>query len=253
MNDDPYGDPALYDLEYADHREDVLHYAKLAFAGGPVLELGCGTGRLTLPIARAGIEVDGIDLAPGMLEGIRAKLAREPGAIARRVRVFPGDFRAPPAELRSDYAAVFWPFNAIHHCRDVADIDATLAAAKQRLLPRGTVGIDLYLPDRELYDRDPEKTYEHRIMRDPRTGERLHTWERGWWDEETRIHHVVYTYRADDATERETHLQLRMFERQEIEAALDRAGLEIVSSAEDFDGTPLRASSLKWVLVLRAR
>lgn len=254
MKDDPYGDPALYDLEYADHREDVLHYVRLACsAGWPVLELGCGTGRLTLPIARAGVAVDGLDLAPGMLEGLRAKLALEPRAVAERVGVHAGDFRTPPDTLQPSYAAVFWPFNTIHHCRHPDDIDATLEAAKARLKPGGTLALDLYLPDRNLYDRDPNKTYEHRNMRDPRTGARLHTWERGWWDEAERIHHVVYTYRADDGAQRETHLRLRMFERDEIEAALERAGLAIVSSAEDFAGTPLRASSLKWVLVLRVR
>lgn len=251
MKDDPYGDPRLYDLEYADHREDILHYVKLAReAGGPVLELGCGTGRLTLPIARAGVPIDGIDLAPGMLRGLTHKLAAEPLRVADRVRVLEGDFRSPPAGLRTDYATVIWPFNAIHHCRHPDDIVTTLQASLARLRPGGTIALDLYLPDRALYDRDPEQTYEHRIMRDPRSGARLHTWERGWWDEATRVHHVVYTYRAADGSERNTHLALRMFERDELEATFASVGLTVRTSSEDFSGTPLKPSSLKWVLTL---
>ena len=65
---DPYFLPHLYDMEYEGHHEDVLHYVRLAaLQRGRVLELGCGTGRLTLPIARSGQEVVGVDYAQEML------------------------------------------------------------------------------------------------------------------------------------------------------------------------------------------
>ena len=254
MQDDPYANPTLYDLEYADHNEDIQYYVSLARnSGGRVLELGCGTGRLTLPIARAGVQIDGIDLAEGMLEGLRLKVGAEPAPIANRIRFFPGDFREPPAHLRTDYAAVIWPFNALHHCRDGEDVRRTLEAAKARMRPGALLAFDLYLPDRELYDRDPDQTYEHRIFSDPRTGQPLHTWERGWWDEPTKIHHVVYTYKSSTGTAEHCHLKLRMFERKEILALLEHAELEIVDSYEDFSGAPLKRHSLKWVVTCRCR
>lgn len=254
MQDDPYASASLYDLEYADHLEDIQHYVAIAKqAGGRVLELGCGTGRLTLPIARAGVQIDGIDLAEGMLEGLRLKVAAEPAPVANRIRFFPGDFRTPPAHLLNNYAAVIWPFNALHHCRNTDDVLQTLEAAKARMRRGALLAFDLYLPDRELYDRDPEQTYEHRIFSDPRTGQPLHTWERGWWDENARIHHVVYTYKGSTGTLEHCHLRLRMFERNEILELLDRAELEIVDSYEDFSGAPLQRHSLKWVLTCRCR
>lgn len=254
MTDDPYADPALYDLEYTDHTEDIAYYTRLASRSpGPILELGCGTGRLTLPMARAGAHVDGLDLARPMLEGLRLKLGAEPATIQARVRFWEGDFRAPPDHTRTDYAWVVWPFNALHHCTGPDDVRATLGAARDRLVPGGGIALDVYLPDRELYDRDPARTYEHRIFRDPRTGRPLHTWEQGWWDEATLTHHVVYTYRDPSGGEDRAHLQLRMFEHAELVALFHEAGFRIAFSAEDFAGRPLRAGSLKWVVQLRSR
>jgi SAM-dependent methyltransferase len=254
MKDNPYADPALYDLEYAGHTEDIEYYRGIAQRSrGPVLELGCGTGRLTLPIARAGIRIDGIDLEPKMLEGLRLKIAAEPPPIQARVRFWEGDFREPSGTPRDDYAIVLWPFNAIHHCREPVDVVRTLRWVGDHLAPGGRVAVDAYLPDRTLYDRDPNRTYEHRIFADPRTGQPLHTWEQGWWDEPTHTHHVVYTYRHRDGTEERCHLQLRMFERDELEAMVEEAGYRVVFRAEDFTGSPMRKTSLKWVAQLEPR
>lgn len=251
MEDDPYADAALYDLEYNGHQEDLTYYVDLSrSAKGPILELGCGTGRLTLPMAREGAHVDGIDRAPGMLEGLRLKLASESAAVQARVRFWEGDFREPGPDARASYAWVIWPFNAIHHCRGPADVLKTLLDAKARLAPGGQIALDLYLPDRELYDRDPSRTYEHRVFKDPRTGQPLHTWEQGWWDEENRMHHVVYTYKQRSGIEERAHLHLRMFEREEIHQILSEADLRITHSASDFRDTPLEKKSLKWVLRL---
>ncbi|MEZ4320993.1 MAG: class I SAM-dependent methyltransferase [Myxococcota bacterium] len=251
MNEDPYADAALYDLEYADHTEDIGYYTTLAsLSTGPLLELGCGTGRLTLPMARRGACVDGVDASDGMLEGLRLKLAAEPAPVQARIRFWNGDFREPNPHLRTDYEWVLWPFNAIHHCKSPDDVVRTLGWVREHLGPDGRVALDAYLPDRTLYDRDPKKTYEHRIFKDPRTGQPLHTWEQGWWDEASRTHHVVYTYKHRDQTEERAHLTLRMFEQEELASLFREAGFRITFSAEDFQGTPLRPASLKWVIQL---
>lgn len=252
MNDDnPYADPALYDLEYADHTEDVTYYQRLAVdAEGPILELGCGTGRLTLPMARMGARVDGIDLAPEMLEGLRLKVASLEPKDQARIRFYKADFRVLPDHLESAYDLIIWPFNALHHCRSEEDVEQTLLGALNRLAPGGRIALDVYLPDRELYSRDPKQTYEHRIFEDPRSGMPLHTWEQGWWDEPTKTHHVVYTYRHRSGFSEKCHLRLRMFEHAELIALFERLGLKVVHSASDFVGSARTPTSLKWVVQL---
>src|SRR5207245_10623250 len=92
---DPYALMArFYDADYeADGRgEDIAFYSALARKlGGPVLEMGCGSGRNLLPIARSGIAIHGIDSSPAMLGALRAKLSAEPSQVSRRVGLMERD------------------------------------------------------------------------------------------------------------------------------------------------------------------
>jgi SAM-dependent methyltransferase len=245
--DDLYRDPALYDLEYADKVDDVVFYARLAArAGGPVLELGCGTGRLTLPMARAGATVTGIDAAEPMLRALRGRLALEDGAVRRRVTTRVGDFTRlsePPV-----YALAVLPFNALHHCAHHRDLLALLDGVRRALRPGGRFVLDCYLPDPALYARDPDARYEERVFVDPVSGERLLSWETGRYDPLSQVHEVRYVYRSEPGDERVVALRLRMFYPQELRAILDWAGFRVVDEAEDFEGSPLHEASLKWVL-----
>ena len=249
---DLYQDPSLYDLEYAHQDDDVVYYVEQALAGnGPVLELGCGNGRITLPLARAGVHVHGVDRAPGMLADLARKVRAEDPEVARRIRWSEGDFTA--LEVRGVYDRIFLPFNAIHHCRSHRDVLALLDGVRTRLRPKGRFLLDLYLPDPSLYARDPNVRYEPRDFIDPSTGGPLRSWESGWYDPMTQTHHVRYIYRDHTGHERTVALDLRMFYPQELRALLDWGGFDIVREAEDFSGKVLGGTSLKWVLELAPR
>ena len=83
---------AIYDAIYADRDDAAFWQAMAAAAGeGPILELGCGTGRVLLPLARAGYEITGLDLAADMIDRCRAKLRAEPPEVRARVRLLVAD------------------------------------------------------------------------------------------------------------------------------------------------------------------
>ncbi len=249
-DDDPYGLGPLYDLEYVNHTEDLRHYTDLAIeSDGPVLELGCGTGRLLLSIAAMGFAVHGVDRSATMLAQLDEKLARQGAGIRSRVTFGRGDFQTWTPNRQ--YPLVLLPFNAIHHCRHRDEMVAMLGVVRRALAPGGIFALDCYLPDLELYDRDPDQRFEERIFEDPRTGARLRSWEQGWWDTKTQIHHVVYVYCHEDGREERAHLQFSMYELDELRATFTEAGFEIVNEASDFSGGALLADSLKWVGVLR--
>jgi len=249
--DDPYIRPVIYDLEYADHDEDIDWYVRMAQrARGLVLDLGCGTGRLTLPMARAGASVIGVDRSPEMLRTLGDKLRLEDPDVRIRVRYKLGDFR--DLDLQQRFALVLLPFNAIHHCGDLDEVRQVMAEIRGVLAPGGRVGFDCYLPDRELYRRNPDKRYEERTFTDPRTGGELQSWEQGWWDEETSTHHVVYTYEQETGEQVRAHLALRMFELGEIRSVIRQTPFTILSEYSDFEGGPVRPNSLKWVAILEA-
>src|SRR5690606_15357794 len=106
---------------------DVPHYLRLADdAGGRVLELGAGTGRLTAALARAGHEVVAVELSAAMLERARARLGAE--GLAGRVRLLEGDMRAlGDLPLGGEFALVLAPFNTLMHLYTLSDQDAALA------------------------------------------------------------------------------------------------------------------------------
>jgi len=248
MSDEPYRDGLLYDLEYRDFDEDVAYYVELAralAAGRPVVELGCGTGRLTLPLARAGIDTIGVDRAGAMVDRLEEKLGTEPADVAARVRIVRADYRdwAPDERV----PLVLWPFNAVHHLDSTDALVAMLALIRRWVRPRGVLALDGYLPDPDLYGPDPETRHERRTFRDPRTGEPIESWEQGWWDAAARTSHVVQVYRRPGGAETRVHLRLRMFTRDELHEAIRRAGWRLVAEYRDFGGEPPAPDALKWV------
>jgi SAM-dependent methyltransferase len=138
-----------YDLTHADLTADIpfiLHLAQQT--NGSLLELGCGSGRLLLPLARAGHPVIGLDNSPAMLERARTKLAKEAEAVQSRVRLVEADMaefnlngRAP----HSRYPLILIPYNTFMHL-DSAQALATLKRVKAHLGEDGKLFIDLANP-----------------------------------------------------------------------------------------------------------
>ncbi len=135
----------FYDWEYASRTQDIPFYLDLAARyGTPVLELACGTGRLTLPLARAGFDVVGLDLAQEMLRLLRRKLRQEPPDVRRRLRLVTGDMTA----FRPDTPArlAFVPFSSFFCLHTAAQRLACLRCAHRALAPRGAFLIDVQTP-----------------------------------------------------------------------------------------------------------
>jgi SAM-dependent methyltransferase len=248
MSEDPYADPVLYDLEYANYTRDIDWYrALVAGVGGPILELGVGSGRMALPLLEDGHELVGVDRSQPMLDAFARRLARAP-SLAERCELHCGDFR--DLSLGRRFPTVLLPFNALHHCADDDELDQLLATVRRHLAPRGVFGLDCYLPDPELYHRDPEERYEPRVFLRPDNGETLTSWEQSWFDIAHSVHHVRYTYQRADGTEHQVALDLRMWRREDLHTRLAAAGLHIVHEMADFDGLAMTEDATRTVLVL---
>lgn len=139
-------DAEIYDIVYAAMgAEDVHWYRKLAGeAGGPVLELGAGTGRTALPIARDGAEIDCLDLDEGMLSRLDARLAEEPEDVRCRVRTFSGDMR--DFNMDREYALIQIPFRAFLHNITRDDQLACLRCCYRHLRPDGVLAFNIFHP-----------------------------------------------------------------------------------------------------------
>lgn len=141
MNYDPLAD--LYDLQYRHYRDDLPFYTRLADDyGGPVLELGAGTARVSAALASAGYEVVALEPSPKMTERGQARLAAER---LTTVCYRQGDMRS--ARLEQQFPLIIAPFNTLMHAYTLSDQDRTLQTVRAHLEPGGRFAFDLYTPN----------------------------------------------------------------------------------------------------------
>ena len=167
---DPTGGYDSFVAEYYDHippyreRPDLDFYIEMGREiGDPILELGCGTGRILIPLARAGLEVVGLDLSQSMLGVCVERLAREGEAVHSRTHLIRADMRS--FDLGRSFRLVTVPFRAFQHLLEIEDQLACLNRIHHHLLDGGALILDLFNPslqrltdDRYLseYEVEPE-------------------------------------------------------------------------------------------------
>jgi SAM-dependent methyltransferase len=211
---------ALYDPWSKSVTEDVDFYvAQARKSGGPVVELGVGTGRIAVPVARAGIHVIGVDDSEAMLVLCRAR-AEEAG-VSDLVELRPGDLRRPPVLER--VPLVTCPFRALLHLGSDEERLEALRAVYRLLLPRGRFVFDVFAPSME----DVEETNGRWLEREPGI------WERADWDLKRRI--LTLAVRGEAG---ETAMQLAWRSPEEWRALLERAGFEVEAMYGWFDLRP---------------
>ena len=141
--------PDLYDaVTPTSLQGDVEWYCRKAQeSGGPVLELGAGTGRVTLAIAEAGVPIHALDASEAMVEALRVKLATRPPQVRERVTPVVGDMRA--FELPDRFGLIISPFRAFLHNLTEADRVACLDRVRQHLRPEGRFAFNVFHPSLE--------------------------------------------------------------------------------------------------------
>ncbi len=156
-NSESYRGPAArwYDAVYGWRIEDIPFYQRLAeeWAGpaGAVLELGAGSGRITLPLARAGFHVTAVDSSPDMVEILERRLAAEPAAARRLVEPVRQDIRR--LHLDRLYRLVCLPFNTLLMLSQPHDRQQALDHVREHLAPSGAFAFEVFTPDPERLRR----------------------------------------------------------------------------------------------------
>jgi SAM-dependent methyltransferase len=242
---DTYGFVAdLYDhvLPYR-ARQDVAFFVDLAReSGGPVLEVGCGTGRVLIPTARAGIEIVGLDYSPPMMNICRERLRQEPADVQGRATLVDGDMRA--FDLDRAFPLVTTPFRPFQHLLTVEEQLACLASIRRHLTEEGRLVLDLFNPSIDALANEPigeeihhEPEFE---MPDGRRIRRCHKIVA--CDRARQVNEVELIYDITHPDEREERLvhafPFRYLFKFEAEHLLARAGFEVEQLYADYDKRP---------------
>jgi len=246
-----FEDPSYYDATYADRHEDVAYYTELGARHKRILEHGVGTGRIALPLARAGSSVTGVDHSREMLARLRERLATEPEQVRKQLTLVRGDMRTKRFEPAS-FSLAICPFNAALHLYRRTDIEAWLSCVREALTARGELVFDVSMPNPADLGRNPAVPFRTPPFRHPTMG-RVRYWEHFDYDAPRQVMFVSMHFQpmAKGKSSFMTPLAQRMFFPQELEALLHYNGWRMTECYGDFSKGPLTNDSD--VMVIHAR
>ena len=252
-----YEDAELYDFEYRRRRQDVSFYRRLAREAcggrpGTILELACGSGRLTTALARDGHQVVAVDLSRAMLARLAARVERLPRVVRDRIVPVHADMRTFAAAARFPF--VVSAFNSFEHLYTSVEVAACLARVQGALAPGGRFAFDVQNPNLEWLTRDPEKRWARTAFKHPVTGRKLVYSTNHDYDPVSQIALIRLYYEAvgpGPQRERVVHLSQRKFFPAELEALVSHAGFTVLRRYGDFLGSDLTGDAESQILVCR--
>ena len=237
-----YDTPALYDRIVVPGPCEAFYDALAGRARGPVLDLACGTGRLTIPLALRGHAMTGVDASPAMLELARRKAVEHGLAVP----FWLGDMRS--FALGRRFPLVIITCNSLAHLADGQDLASCLACVARHLEPGGLLAFDVVRPDVDILSRCGSGPV--RLDRGPNPATAIAIEEQASYDPIRQVRELRWRVLEPGAGEIAA-LSLRQFFPQEVPLLLQAAGLALVERHGDFDGGPLTARSLNQVCVAR--
>lgn len=211
-----------------------------------ILELCCGTGRLTLPIAKEEYHICGVDYTSSMLERAKTK-ASEAGL---EINFIEADIRTLNLQEKFDF--VFIPFNSIHHLYQNEDLVKTLSGVKKHLKENGIFLLDCFNPNIQ-YIVEGEK--EQKVIAEYAThdGRKVLIKQTMRYESSTQINRIEWHYFIDDKFHSIQNMDMRLFFPQELDSYLERAGFNIIHKFGSFEEETFDDDSEKQIYVVSLR
>lgn len=244
-----YADARSYDLimgRYATGSLLDFYQQQTARFGEPVLELACGSGRLTVPLAQTGISILGLDISEPMLNMAELKAA-ENGV---NVRFMQGDIRN--FDLGQNFRFIFVAAQSLSHLHIREEIEKCFACVRRHLAKDGRFLIELHNPSLTQLSQESGHRYRVGEYEDQESHNRLTLTEEVAYDPASQINHIVWYIAGEEEEEKELAFEMRQFFPQEIDALLKYNGFTIEEKYGDYDEAKFCGSSPKQLVVCRA-
>ncbi|WP_229720445.1 class I SAM-dependent methyltransferase [Winogradskyella helgolandensis] len=207
-----------------------------------ILELCCGTGRLTLPIAKDGYNISGVDITSSMLEQAQVK-ASEAGL---EIEFIEADIRT--LDLSEKYDLIFIPFNSIHHLYQNKDLFQALNVVKNHLKENGFFLLDCYNPNIKyiIEGEKEQKVIAEYITED---GRKVLIKQKMRYENKTQINRIEWHYYINDEFDSIQNLDMRLFFPQELDSYLESNGFDIIHKFGGFQEEEFNDNSEKQIFV----
>jgi SAM-dependent methyltransferase len=242
---DYFDQPELYDLAMHGVAGDTEYFAALAAHAGEVLELACGTGRVTVPMARAGAKVAAFDNAPAMLEAAQRRAEAESQDVRERIELFEGDMRG--FEAGRKFPLIVIPFRAFQHLHEVADQMACLRCCRDHLARGGRLVVNLFDPNLRMLaaflDTQGTAMRKQHEVRQPDGHVSVHSSRMSCPEEQRFSEEFVFEKfdaQGNSQWRRSMRVDLRYFYRFEMEHLFELCGLDVEKLEGGFNGQPYR-------------
>ncbi len=241
-----------YDLIHQNLTADIPYLLQLAAeAKGPLLELGCGSGRLLLPLARAGHTVTGLDNSAAMLERARQRLAAEAAVVQSRVQLVEGDMVSPSGT--QPYGLVFAGHNTLMHLTP-GQLAVALKNIRSTLKPGGRLFVDLSNPFTLAETADVPLLTVENVLHDETAGEVVMQLAAERLEAAAQRVQVTWIFDAspiEGGPVRRNIVEMDYYYHypHELELMLVQAGLQLLSLQGDYDGTPFEEGSERMLVI----
>ncbi len=247
----------LYDLDLVEDPGDLeLYLALAARTGGPILELGVGTGRLAVPLAEAGYEVVGVDTDPAMLDRARARVRAAGEGVARRLRLVEVDMTVCRLPEAGRFGLAILALNTLFLVGGRAAQAAAVGTLAAHLRPGGLAVVDVWLPTVDDLGRFDGRLSLEYVRHDPETNELVTKVAAAIVEPGTGLVELTTIYEASPPAGGPLRRwvrtdRLRLVSPDELEALVVGAGLVVETLAGDYDLGPLVPDSERAIVVAR--
>ena len=215
---DLYSDAQRYDLvmgDYASGDQLDFYRRQVSRYGEPVLELACGSGRFTLPLAREGINITGMDISEDMLALAKLKASKD----EVEIRLIHGDMRN--FDIGEKFKFIFIPAQSLSHLRTRDEIENCFLCIQRHLADEGRLLIELFNSSIKMLARESGSRYPVGQYNDPSGDSQVFVTEEVRYDSASQVNHIQWFFRNEGSNEEVLlSFEMRQFFPQEIDALL---------------------------------